>query len=109
MCGKCTEGGERTEKILLIIGIITGIAIPCLVFLIIMAHPCLPPFIGSVLFKYEITEKHCSTYSWGLYVGISILNFWMHLDMVLPMAFTMFGLFFVSISCLQDYLRVLQK
>jgi hypothetical protein len=101
------SGGESMEKVLLILGLITGISVPLLVFLILLAHPCLPPFVGSLLFTYQ--NNSCNIISRTLYLSISIFNFWTHLDMVLPMVFTMFGLFFMSIGCLQDYLDIVKR
>lgn len=99
--------GQKFERNLLVLGMITGISIPTLVFLILMAHPCLPPFIGSILFVYK--NNHCTTINFASYIGLGILNFWMHLDMVLPFVFSMFGLFFMSIALLQDYLQVVRR
>lgn len=69
--------GEKFERNLLILGIITGWSVPLLVFLILMAHPCLPPFIGSILFTY--VNNHCTTTGFWAYVGMGVMNWWMHL------------------------------
>ncbi|XP_035708304.1 uncharacterized protein LOC118435898 [Folsomia candida] len=100
--------GEKFEKNLLLIGIGTGLGVPTMVFLILMAHPCLPPFLGSVFFTY-VGKKRCITLGWWSYWGHGLLNFWMHLDMVLGFVFTMFGLFFLSTCLLHDYLEVLNS
>lgn len=100
------RSGEKFERNLLLMGIITGISVPTLVFLILMAHPCLPPFIGSWVFTY--TNNVCYRESNLMYIGLGLLNFWMHLDMVLGFVFTMFGFFFMSIALLHDYLIVIR-
>ncbi|CAL8109670.1 unnamed protein product [Orchesella dallaii] len=101
------NNAAKSQRALLVLGLVTGLSVPLLVFLILLANPCQPPFIGSIIFEYA--NHHCIVSSWPLHFAISIANFWMHLDMVLPMVFTMFALFFLSVSCLDDYVECMKR
>lgn len=79
---KLLKQSAKSEKALVILGLVTGISVPTLVFLILLANPCQPPFIGSVLFEYT-EDHHCKVTSWTLHFIISLINAWMHLDMVI--------------------------